>query len=645
MMFKFYSFLLLILIELATPLKIRASLNKPAMFDVDTSIISNPISIQFLKNSLSQTLPRLVLNQETEKVLLKKLNTDPLVKTFFKTLKADADNILEQPLLKKEMLGRRLNNTPQIMTRFTTLGMVYHITKDKELLKRLNLEILEVCAFPDWNPSHYLGVAAIALSMSLALDWSGNDLPGSTLEIAKKALIEKSILPSFGNSNKNNWWVSAANNWNQVCHSGMIAAAITVVDVNPELAAETISRALNNLGLALAEYGPDGVYPEGVTYWGYGTQHTIMTIEMLENAFGTDFGISNYLGFMESAAFIPLMTAPSGEFYNFYDCGKNIFDNKRGFRNADIAIFNRPKIAFNLLWYATKTNNSFYFDKSYFIDKSENRRTQYFDAVALVWLAQFDSLKNERPPLIWSGKGQNHLAVFKGEYDNPNSFYLGAKGGKASNNHGNMDAGSFIFELNGVRWSIDQGTQDYHELEKTGFDLWSTCQECDRWKLITKNNFGHSTLTVNDKLHDIDGEAKIIDFQSGDNPIVTFDITNVFLEGVESAERSFIKHTNNSLIIEDNITLSDKAKSITWQMITTADVHIVEGGAILNKEGKQLMLSILEPKGLNVSIISLNPPPLEGDKRIDNLKRIEIGVPPWLFNDRRGEIKVMLRAK
>ena len=39
-----------------------------------------------------------------------------------------------------------------------------------------------------------------------------------------------------------------------------------------------------------------------------------------------------------------------------------------------------------------------------------------------------------------------------------------------------MDGGSFIFELNGVRWVVDPGNQDYNDLEQTGFDLWGKCQ-------------------------------------------------------------------------------------------------------------------------------------------------------------------------
>jgi hypothetical protein len=71
-----------------------------------------------------------------------------------------------------------------------------------------------------------------------------------------------------------------------------------------------------------------------------------------------------------------------------------------------------------------------------------------------------------------------------------------------------MDAGSFIFELNGVRWSVDPGSQDYM-IGEQGFDLWRQCQDCQRWELLTKNNHGHSTLTVDDKRHVVDGYALV----------------------------------------------------------------------------------------------------------------------------------------
>jgi hypothetical protein len=396
------------------------------------------------------------------------------------------------------------------------------------------------------------------------------------------------------------------------------------------------------MGLALVEYGPDGVYPEGATYWGFGTMHTIMTATMFNSAFGTDFGISGYPGFMESADFVPLLTAPTGEFYNFYDCGSNLQEDGRGFGNATTAMFNRSSIAVNLMWFAAQTGNSFYFDESYFTDTAENRRRQYFDAPALVWLSQFEPGHDRKLPSAWKGEGRNPLVIFRGEGDNPEMYYLGAKGGKASNNHGNMDAGSFIFELEGVRWSIDLGNQGYNELEQAGFDLWNNNQDSERWTLLTKSSLAHSTLSINDQLHVVDGMATLTEFKEGQRPEATFDLSQALAGQVAGASRTFIRDSPTSLVIEDNIALSENTEGITWQMMTVADVEITKGGALLKQDGKELRLENQSHPGLEVSVISLCPAPLELDRQVKGLKRLEIRIPAWTVEGDHCQLRVKL---
>ncbi len=601
--------------------------------------LENPVTEAYLKKHLKKQTPRLILNPDIDRNLKKKLKADPVVNSFYQVLKADAEKIQELPLLERVMVGRRMS-TGKTRERLSTLGMVYHLGKDPEILDRINREVLAVCQFPDWNPSHYLDVAGTALAVALAIDWAGEDLPKTTVELAKEALIEKGILPSFNEDY--NWWVDCHHNWNQVCHAGMVGAAIVIAEKNPQLAAKTIGRALDNMGLALVEYGPDGVYPEGATYWGFGTLHTLMTVSMLNSAFGTDFGISNFPGFMESADFVPLLTAPSGEFYNFYDCGSNLLENKRGTGNAAVAMFNRSNIAVNLIWFASQTGNSFYFDESYFTDQDENRRRQYFDAAALVWLSRFEEDNNKQLPSVWKGEGLNPLVIFRGETDQSDMYYFGAKGGKASNNHGNMDAGSFIFELDGIRWSIDPGNQSYNELEQAGFDLWNNDQDSERWTLLTKSNFGHSTISVNNQLHVVDGKATIIDFKEGEIPESTFDMSRALAGQVAGASRKFVKDSPTSLIIEDDIELSEKTRLITWQLITTADVEIVDGGAMLSQDGKKLQLENLSHPGFTVSVVSLYPAPLKLDRQVEGLKRVEIRIPAWTVEGNNCHIKVRL---
>jgi len=74
-------------------------------------------------------------------------------------------------------------------------------------------------------------------------DWTLDDLPEPTIKMAKKALIEKGIYPSweqYGGNKEHAWWINHYNNWNQVCNAGMIAASIAIADDNPELAVKRL---------------------------------------------------------------------------------------------------------------------------------------------------------------------------------------------------------------------------------------------------------------------------------------------------------------------------------------------------------------------------------------------------------------------
>lgn len=589
--------------------------------------LENPISVKYIKSKLRKSSPRLILTPAIEKKLRSKLKSDAVVKNYYEAIRLNGKDILKQPLLTRILEGRRLLGVSrEMLYRMNILGIVYRIEKDPVILKRIDEELKAVCGFSDWNPSHFLDVAEMSMAVSLALDWAGEALPKSTLAVAKTALIEKGIKPSFPEDGAL-WWVNGTNNWNQVCHGGMIAAAITIADINPELAARTISRALDGMPYALQAYGPDGMYPEGATYWGYGTSFSVLTSSLMQTAFGTDFGIAHYPAFIQSADFRLLSVAPSGWYYNFADCG-----DKAG-TSGDLT----------LAWFAQETGNPTYLEREKFLQAPENMgKLSRIAGAGLVWLSNFEEKSASELPLAWKGEGLNPVVIFRGGKNDPRHFYFGGKGGRATSNHGNMDAGSFIFELDGVRWSVDPGNQSYYELEKTGFDLWGNCQHCARWTLLTKNNFGHSSLTVNDELFINDGFAPLVDFQKGDHPEGTFDLSKVFDDNMKSVTRRFLKENDHSLLIEDNLVLSDSTKKITWQFMTTADVEITDGGAVLKENGKTLALRNLSHPDITVSVISLDPPPLELDKRIENLKRIEIRIPAYLFPDGKGTIRVRL---
>lgn len=601
--------------------------------------ISNPFTPEYLTKNLRKESPRLVLNAEIDKILRNKLNSDPVVQNIYQTIKLNADQVLQKPFLERIKIGKRLLSVSrEMLYRINMLGMVYYIEKDPKILERIDGEVKAVCQFSDWNPSHYLDVGEMSMAVAFALDWTTGDLPESTIELALNALIEKGIKPSYNKESRSNtWWINGNNNWNQVCNGGMIAASIAIAERDPELAATTIRRSIDGFPHALDEYGPDGVYPEGSTYWGYGTVFSVVTNAMLESAFGTDFGLGNYPAFKESAIFRVLMNTPSGWYYNFADCG-----DKRS-ENGDIT----------LAWFASKSGDELFFERNRLLrSPSEIGKLRRLDGAGLVWLAQYEKKLYSDLPSAWKGEGSNPVAVFTGGSSDPYGYYFGGKGGSGTVNHGNMDAGSFIFELNGIRWVFDPGNQNYNDLEKEGFDLWNKSQDSQRWTLLNKGNFGHSTLSVNDQLHIVDGKATIADFKEGENPQVTFDLTPTFKGQLKSAERTFTKDSNVSLVIEDKIEIDEMTEIVTWQLITTLDVEITPEGATIYKPEyssvtpvKKLYVENISHPKIQMNVVSLDPPPLALDRRVKGLKRIELKIPSSNIEGKNLNIKVRLRGQ
>ncbi|MFW5835323.1 MAG: heparinase II/III domain-containing protein [bacterium] len=587
--------------------------------------LDNPVSVRYLRRNLSNTTPRLILTPQIEKELKSKISSDPLVSNYYQAMKLNAENILNQPLLERIVTGRRLLSVSrELLYRMNVLSMVYLMENDPEILERINKELIAVCNFGDWNPSHYLDVAEMAMGVALAVDWAGRDLPQSTVDLAMNALIEKGINPSYEGSMG---WINGTNNWNQVCNGGMIAASIVIAEKDPELAAKTISRSLDGIPFALHEYAPDGVYPEGPSYWSYGTQFSVLTSSMLTSAFGTDFGIAEYPAFMESADFRVLSVGPTGLFWNFADCG-----NSPG-RNGDII----------LAWFASYSGNPSYLERDKFLASPESMsKLNRAAGAGLVWLSQFETRHETSLPLAWKGDGKNPVGIFRNGDDDPHQYYFGGKGGRGTLPHGHMDAGSFVFELEGVRWSVDMGMQNYNRVEQAGFNLWGRCQDCERWNLLSTSNYGHTALTVNDELFVNDGYVPIIDFQEGTQPEFTLDMSDLYGENLNSATRRFLKEDQRSILIEDVIEINDLTESITWQMMTTAEVEMVDGGAVLSQNGKQLRMEILSHPGLSVSVVSLDPPPFYLDKQIDDLKRIEIRIPAWIAETGNETVRVRL---
>jgi hypothetical protein len=311
--------------------------------------------------------------------------------------------------------------------------------------------LLKISGFSDWNPSHFLDVAEMTMAAAIGYDWLYNDLSAETKAIIKDAILKKGIEPSL--DPKNNSWLRAEHNWNQVCNAGMTYGAMAIFEDQPELAKQIINRAIESVDVPMSEYKPDGAYPEGYGYWGYGTSFNVMFISAVEKLFGKDFGLTSKPGFLNTGSYLENMTGPSGNSFNYSDAGLG-----GGLQPA-------------MFWFAVRTKNP----SLLWVERS--RLMKPVGEVLLVTVYCRQSfygvveflINGVKPPTanMWTGKEKYPLRSCA-SWTDPNAIWVGFKGGAANVNHAHMDIGSFVMEADGERWAMDFGARNTNPLNRKG---------------------------------------------------------------------------------------------------------------------------------------------------------------------------------
>jgi hypothetical protein len=601
----------------------------------------NPVTMEWIESRLYETHPRLILTPQLEYRVWQKLDSgDTRVTMGMELIRRRADSILNLDPLVRQMTGRRLLGVSrEAIGRLTTLSLAYRFQRDQRHLKRLEEELRAVCSFNNWNPSHFLDVSEMAAGVALSVDWAGEWLSPEVNRLARNALVNLALKPAL-DSTAENWWITSDNNWNLVCHGGLSMAALVVFEDAPELATAVLHQAVDYIPLALKPYAPEGIYPEGASYWFYATTYLTAAISAYESALDTDFGFTLAPGVMESAVFSQVMAGPSREYFNFFDSGLGGFHSLTHFGL--------------LAWFAHRSGSGF--DRDAYesllereLNEMQQVKSTRFYPIHFLNLVQLGEEVSGTFvwPGAWSGGGREPVIIMRDRQNGPEAFFLAAKGGRAADNHGNMDAGSFVFELDGIRWSVDPGNQDYNTLEQImGGELWNSAQGSDRWSLLTKNSGGHSTLVVNGEMHLVDARSPLIrrDLRVP-IPEFTFDLTDLYGNHIQKARRTFSRPGLSRLKISDQLQFSPETRSITWQMITQADIAIKSDVVELKQDGATLYLRITTELPFEVKVVSLSPPPLAYDKNMEGLKRLEIQWKRTDFKSNSATLDVELETR
>lgn len=551
--------------------------------------------------------PRLLLNKDEEIKMVDAIIKKPEFKKIHDFIIESANEFLKSPVLVREKRGKRmLHISRQALTRLYYLSYSYRVTRQQKYLNKAEAELIALSNFEDWNPSHFLDVGEMTMAVAIAYDWLHNVLQDSTKILVRKAIVEKAFEPSY--IGEYNWFLTKHSNWNSVCNAGLVYGALAIMEDEKEAAIPIIERALKTNTLPLEVFGPDGNYPEGPGYWNYGSTFQVMLSAALESALGSDNGLSKAPGFMDSATYMLFSEGSSGNYFNYYDCGPT--------STAKSSIF----------WFAKKTENpSLVFKELELINNGVYTKFVSSDIHrilpnAIVFGKDLD-LSSIKTPVqnIFVGNGLTPVALVKTNWKNDNEKYLGIKGGSASDGHSHMDQGTFVYDIGNIRWVMDFGLQSYRTLEKEGVDLWNMKQNSQRWDVFRYNNFNHNTLTLNNKKHNVQGRAEIIESYKKNELGAKIDLTSVlnYNNELKSATRKATIIKNKELKIIDEIETNEKEVDVRWNMATPSKAEIIDKNTIKLSQKAKVLFVKFESKNPFELTIRPSENPIEVKKLFD----------------------------
>lgn len=548
--------------------------------------------------TLDKSHPRLMLKDADLKKLTDACKSDKaLQKCVADTIKYANTCLKKRPLAYKKVGPRLLSVSRDCLRRTYALAMAWRWTGQKKYSDKAIENLLTVCAFKNWNPSHFLDTAEMSHAVGVGYDWLYPQIDEPTRKTIRSGLIKNGMEPGVRGDEKKAWWSRSHHNWNQVCNSGLLIGALAIAETDPKYALEIVPQALKSLPRAIKTYGPDGGWSEGPGYWSYATHYTCYGLAALDSALGRDFGLSKITGLSEAGLFPVYTTGPTGLYVNFADAGTR---SRRGPMGC-------------MFYLARKFNRPFISDAEH--DMIAKRSAS---AVHVMWYVPPSNKKTARD-LDRLFRGPVPVAVFRSSWGDPNELFVSVKAGYNQVNHGHLDLGAFELDALGVRWARDLGSDNYN---LPGY--WDKRSGGRRWKYYRLNSQSHSVPLMNGADQDANGKSSVVKFKGAKaQPFVVIDFTSAYGKVASRAARGLkLVWGRKAVLVQDEFEMkADKGAEIAWAMTTDAKIDIKSGTlAELTLDGKKLTARILSPSGAQFATESAErKPPQRTNKGVSRL--------------------------
>lgn len=275
-------------------------------------------------------------------------------------------------------------------------------------------------------------------------------------------------------------WLNITNNWNAVCHQGVLGAALAVEE-DHALVARMLVKAAAGLPAFLGGYGADGSTSEGPGYWSYGFGWFAELNAQLEHR--TRGQLSVFEGNAKVSAiarFAPQATLAEGHFVNFSDGGRTGRLSPALLAYLGERLNDPVLVAQGAALYRHQAGAGLDLDIL---------RTDFFCLTRLV-------LRAPSPALLAAAREPVHPDVFFDDYGaivargtdaRGHLWEFAAKGGHNDEHHNHNDCGSFLLNIDGAPALIEIGAPEYVRAFFSD----------KRYEFLAARSLGHSVPWVN----------------------------------------------------------------------------------------------------------------------------------------------------
>lgn len=530
--------------------------------------------------------PRLLLTPAKVERIRDRVAADPLL-----ALVRDATIVAADKALTRRTCEHRIPDGKRLLAESRAAihvvlhtGMAWRLTGDRRYLDRCVKELDAACALPDWNPSHFLDVAEMATAVALGLDWLHADLDEAHRDRYRAALVAKAIRPAEAVFAKGGWWTKASNNWSQVCGAGIAVACAAIAEDQAGLDASLFTKCLALLHDCERFYEGGG-YPEGPSYWDYGTSYHALGLAVAD-AVGEPVVVSR--GMAGSAEFMAQIRGPSGLLFNFADASPraDAFVPARGWLIDWMPVAADARMATCALALARDLRRGLAALEPGLRRDGGNDR---FFPLHLLWLPDEPRLCIGLDSLHGVGGEQPVVTIRTFPADGRDPAFIALKGGTPRANHGHMDVGSFVYDAHGRRWVHDLGGDDYNLPGYFGKERF------DYFRLSARS---HNVLLIDGRAQNPTCEPCTLPGLACDSagPVSgEFELSMAYRPAsgplAEKVTRR-VAFDRNTGVAATRDTVVAPVGNVRWQAVIDAEPTIDGGRVILRKDGKAIVLDV-----------------------------------------------------